>query len=161
MPCLLTGCMLSLSCIALWWVNQAHKDALIISVNAMLCFLLSLKPVNGTCYVYMGAIISSDPFWIMVSKGLLFYAFSSIILCLKFLWYVPVACCLLALNIATCCCLCHVSIFSKSVNLLSIALLPCLFELDMLWYSRSSVFIFCQASPVDYCHMLCCYVGVL
>ena len=31
----------------------------------------------------------------------------------------------------------------------------------MLWSSRSSVFIFCQASPVDYCHKLCCYVGVL
>ena len=31
----------------------------------------------------------------------------------------------------------------------------------MLWTSRSSVFIFCQESPVDYCHVLCCYVGVL
>ena len=31
----------------------------------------------------------------------------------------------------------------------------------MLSTSSSSVFIFCQASPVDYCHMLCCYVGVL
>ena len=31
----------------------------------------------------------------------------------------------------------------------------------MLRTSRSSVLIFCQASPVDYCHVLCCYVGVL
>ena len=51
--------------------------------------------------------------------------------------------------------------FAESVNLLPFALLPCLFELVMLWYSRSSVFILCQASPVGYCHMLCCYVGVL
>ena len=40
-----------------------------VTVSAMLYFLLSLKPVNGTCYVYMVAIISSDPFWFMVSKG--------------------------------------------------------------------------------------------
>ena len=33
----------------------------------MLCFLLSLKPVNETCYVYMAVIISSGPFWLMVS----------------------------------------------------------------------------------------------
>ena len=56
---------------------------------------------------------------------------------------------------------CHVQFFTKSVNLLSFALLPCLFELDMLCTSRSSVFIFCQEPPVDYFHMLCCYVRVL
>ena len=27
-------------------------------------------------------------------------------------------------------------------------------------FSRSSVFMFCQASWVDHCHVLCCYVGV-
>ena len=53
------------------------------------------------------------------------------------------------------------SIFTKSVKLISFALLPCLFEPAMVWSSRSSVFIVCQASPVDYCYMLCCYVGVL
>ena len=47
-----------------------------IIVSAMLCFLLILKPDNETCYVYMVAIISSGPFWLMVSKGLLSYAFS-------------------------------------------------------------------------------------
>ena len=148
--CLLAVGMLVLSCIALWWVNRAHKGAFI-----------SLKPVNETCYVYMGSIISSMPFWIIISKGLLFYAFSSFMPCLCLIWYVPVACCLLALNMGSWCYFWHVSIFTKSVKLISFALLPCLFELDMLWSSRSSVFIFCQASPVDYCHMLCCYVGVL
>ena len=49
-------------------MHQAHKDALIMSVSAMLCFLLSLKPINETCYVYMVSIISSGPFWLIVSK---------------------------------------------------------------------------------------------
>ena len=53
-----------------------------IIVSAMLCFLLSLKPVNETCYVYMVAIISAGLFWLMVSKGLLSYAFSRILPCL-------------------------------------------------------------------------------
>ena len=39
-----------------------------------------------TCYVYMGAIISSDPFWLMVSKGLLFYAISRFMPCLCLPW---------------------------------------------------------------------------
>ena len=55
------------------------------SIYAMLSFLLSLKTVNKTCYVYMGAIIFSDPFWLMVSKGLLFYAFSRFMPCLVLL----------------------------------------------------------------------------
>ena len=52
------------------------------TVSAMLCFLPGLIPVNENCYLQMGAIISSGPFWLMVSKGLLFYAFSSIMSCL-------------------------------------------------------------------------------
>ena len=64
-------------------------------------FSAKSESVNETCYVYMGAIISSGPFWLMVSKGLLIYAFSRIMQCLDFLWYVPVECCLLALNIAS------------------------------------------------------------
>ena len=47
------------------------------SVYAMLCFSAKSETVNKTCYVYMGVIISSVPFWLMVSKGLLLYAFSS------------------------------------------------------------------------------------
>ena len=50
-----------------------------IIVSAMLCFLLSPKPDNETCYVNMLAIISSGPFGLMVSKGLLSYAFSRIL----------------------------------------------------------------------------------
>ena len=34
------------------------------------CHACLLKSVNETCYVYVGAIIFSDPFWLMVSKGL-------------------------------------------------------------------------------------------
>ena len=43
------------------------------SVYAMLCFSAMSETVNNTCYVYMGAIVSSVPFWLMISKGLLFY----------------------------------------------------------------------------------------
>ena len=56
-----------------------------ITVSAMLCFLLSLKPVNETCYVFMLAIISSGPFWLMVSKGLLLYSLIRFITCLSLL----------------------------------------------------------------------------
>ena len=94
----------------------------------MLSFCAKFESVNETCYVYMGAIISSDPFWLMVSKGLLFYALSRFMLCLVLLCSVPVACCLLALNIASWCYFWHVSIFTKAVMLISFALLPCLFE---------------------------------
>ena len=44
------------------------------SVHAMSSFSAKSESVNETCYVYMGAIISYDPFWLMVSKGLLLYA---------------------------------------------------------------------------------------
>ena len=62
---------------------------------------LSLELLNKTSYVYMGAIISYGPFWLMVSKGLLLYALSSFVPCLALPRYVPVACCYLALNIAS------------------------------------------------------------
>ena len=48
--------------------------------NSVLChaqFSGKSESVNETCYVYMVAIVSSDPFWLMVSKGLLLYALSS------------------------------------------------------------------------------------
>ena len=57
------------------------------------------ESVNETCYVHMGAIVPSDPFWLMVSKGLLLYALSSFMPCLALLCSVLVACCYLALNI--------------------------------------------------------------
>ena len=65
------------------------------SIYAMLCFSSKSEIVNKTCYVYMGAIISYVPFWLMFSRGLLFYEFSRIMPCLYVPGYVPVACCLL------------------------------------------------------------------
>ena len=49
---------------------------------AMSSFSVKSESVNRTCYVYMGAIIFSDPFWLMVSKGLLLYALISFVPCL-------------------------------------------------------------------------------
>ena len=43
------------------------------SVYAMLSFSAESESVYETFYVYMGAIISSVPFWLVISKGLLFY----------------------------------------------------------------------------------------
>ena len=43
MPCLLPGCMLSLSCNALWWVHRARKHAYLISVLPCSSFLPSLN----------------------------------------------------------------------------------------------------------------------
>ena len=64
---------------------SSSQRGLHIIVSAMLCFLPSLKPDNETCYVYMLAIISSGPFWLMVSKGLLSCAFSRTLPCLVLL----------------------------------------------------------------------------
>ena len=52
------------------------------------CFYHALfaESVNETCYVYVGAIIFSVPFWLMVSKGLLIYALSRFMLCLVLLF---------------------------------------------------------------------------
>ena len=97
----------------------------------------------------MGATISSVPFLLMISKRLLIYAFSISMSCHVSLWYVPVVCCLLALNMASWCYFWHVSIFTKSVKLISFALLPCLFEPALVWFIHSSVFMFCQASLVQ------------
>ena len=47
---------------------SSSQRGLHINISAMLCFLLSLKPDNETCYLYMLAIISSGPCWLMVSK---------------------------------------------------------------------------------------------
>ena len=124
-------------------------------------FSAKSETINKTCYVYMGAIISSDPFWLMISKRLLFYALSRYMPCLCFLWYFHVACCLLALNMASWCYFYHVSIFTKSVKLISFALLPCLFESALVWFIHSSVFMFCNSLPVNHVHAFCYHVGVL
>ena len=44
------------------------------SVYAMLSFSAKSETVYETCYVYMGAIISSVPFWLLITKGLLLSA---------------------------------------------------------------------------------------
>ena len=46
------------------------------------------------------------------------------------------------------------------MKLIPFALFPCLFEPALVWFSCSSLFIFCHASWVDPKHVLCCYVGV-
>ena len=56
--------------------GTSSPTCLLVVVPAM------FEPVNETCYVYMGAIISSDPFWLMVSKELLLYALSRFMPCL-------------------------------------------------------------------------------
>ena len=67
----------------------------------MFQFSAKSESVNGTCYVYMVAIVFSDPFWLMVSKGLLLYALISFMPYLALPFYVLVACCFLTLNIAS------------------------------------------------------------
>ena len=68
---------------------------------AMFQFSTKSESVNETCYVHMVAIVFSDPFWLMVNKGLLLYALSSFTPCLALPCYVPVAYCHLALYIAS------------------------------------------------------------
>ena len=82
------------------------------SVYVMLSFSAKSESVYETCYVYMCAIISSVPFRLVISKGLLIYAFSIFTPWICFLWYVLVSCCLLSLNIASWYCFWHVSIFT-------------------------------------------------
>ena len=67
----------------------------------MFQFSAKSESVNISCYVHMVAIVFSDPFWLMVSKGLLLYALSSFMPYLDLPLYIPVACCYLALNIAS------------------------------------------------------------
>ena len=73
-------------------MHRAHGHAYLLSVFAMSGFSAKSEICNETCYVYMGAIISYGPFWLMVSKGLLIYALSGFLPCLVLLLYVPVAC---------------------------------------------------------------------
>ena len=94
-----------------------------IIVSAMLCFLPSLKPVNETCYVYMVAIISSGPF-ICIQYNTVMPCFAMLICC-SMLISCSEHCYLMLFSAMS-------SNFTKSVNLLSFALLPCLFELVML-----------------------------
>ena len=71
-------------------MHRAHEHAYLLSVFAMSSFSAKSEICNKTCYVYMGAIISSSPFWLMDSKGLLIYALSRFMSCLVLLCSVPV-----------------------------------------------------------------------
>ena len=115
-----------------------------------------------TCYVYMGAIISSDPFWLLVSKGLLFYEISIFMPCL---FFAMVCSCSMLFDSSK---LSNLMLFlpcpvisAKSVKLLLFAILPCVFEHVLVISGDSSVFMFCYALPVHHAHAFCSYVGVL
>ena len=80
---------------------SSSQTCLLNSVLSCSSFSAKSESINETCYVNMGAIICYVPFWLMVSKGLLLYALSRFMTCLCLLCYDPVACCYLALNIAS------------------------------------------------------------
>ena len=151
--------MLVLSCIALWWVRQAHQDAMILLFLPCSVFC-RLKPVNETCYVYMVSIISSGPFGSWLVRYFccmhLVDSWHALFCYVKFLYHVDFVLWTLLPDAVYA----MSSNFTKSVNLICFALLSCLFEPVILWFSLSSVFIFRQASWVHQFHMLCCYVGV-
>ena len=50
---------------------------------------------------------------------------------------------------------------TKSVNLLLFAILPCPFENVLVISGDSSVFIFCDALPVNHVHAFCFHVELL
>ena len=77
------------------WFKLTNMPTYCCSCHVWICII--------TCHVYMGAIILSDPFWLMVNKELLLYAFSRFMPSLCLLRYVLVACCLLSLNMASWC----------------------------------------------------------
>ena len=102
MPCLLAGCMLSLSCHALWWVHRARKHAYLISVLPCSSFLLGLNLLTIIAMFTWLPLYFLIPFGLW-RKGLLLYALISFMPCLDLPWYDPISCCHLALNIAFWC----------------------------------------------------------
>ena len=56
---------------------------------------------------------------------------------------------------------CNLMLFSAKSELLLFAILPCVFELVLLIFGDSSVFMFCCALPVHHVHAFCFLVGVL
>jgi len=150
--CLLTVDNLVMPWNAVWWVAWPCKVAIMNLFSSMLCFSSKSETDHIICHVCIDTTILSTHLWLKFIKGVLFFAFSTSMTCLCLPWYVPVACCLLALNIATWCCFWHVSIFTKSVSLISFALSPCYFELVLVSFSRSSVLMICRALCVLHLH---------
>ena len=75
--CLVCHAMLCSECIE--FVNMPTRY-----LFCMLQFFTKSVSVFVNCYVHMLAIVFSDPFWLMVTKGLLLYALSSFMPCLAF-----------------------------------------------------------------------------
>ena len=119
-------------------LNLLTKLAMFTWVPSHLMILFGLWSVRDFCYML----------WVVSCHALLCYV--------MILQHVDILLQTLLLDVSSW----HVVIFTKSVVLLYFALLPCLFEPAIVCFSRSSVFIFCQASWVDHYHVLCYYVGV-
>ena len=66
--------------------GSSSPTCLLIVVSAMSCYFHQVWICHITCYVYMGAIISSVPFWLVISRGLWLYAISRFMPCLFFPW---------------------------------------------------------------------------
>ena len=118
---------------------QAHQHAYLSLFLPCPVIFTKSESVYETCYVYMGAILSYVPFWLIISKGVLFYAISSFIfdsskLC-NLMLFLP----------------CPV-ISAKSVKLLLFVILPCTLEHVLVISGDSSVFMFCNALPVHHVH---------
>ena len=56
---------------------------------------------------------------------------------------------------------CNLMLFSAKSELLSFAILPCVFEHVLVVSGDSSVFMFCYALPVHHVHAFCSYVEML
>ena len=111
----------------------------------------------------MGTIISSVPFWLVINKGLLFYAINCDFMPL---FAMICSCSMLFDNTK----LCNLMLFlpcpvisAKSVKLLLFAILPCPFEHVLVIFRDSSVFMFCHALSVHHVHafffmLKCCII---
>ena len=56
---------------------------------------------------------------------------------------------------------CNLMLFLLSLKLLLFAILPCVLEHVLVIFGDSSVFMFCNALPVNHVHAFCYHVGVL
>ena len=56
---------------------------------------------------------------------------------------------------------CNLMLFSAKSELFLLAILPCVFEHDLVISGDSSVFMFCYALPVHHVHAFCFLVEVM
>ena len=64
-------------------VSASSSETCLLNICfAMFQFSTKYESVNDNCYVHMVAIVFSDPFWLMASKGILLYALSRFMPCL-------------------------------------------------------------------------------